>query len=115
MGRDNGQCGLYRIIRKDQISAPIENFFSRKARATFVEFGAPVYATTPQQGRGNLEPHAEIMQFLSVDDTMKAFRLWKDSKVVVSRNIRPRENVSIQYSEPLKQTTILNEKDGKRQ
>ena len=98
-----------RIIRKDQSCAPIELFFLRKARATFVEFGAPVYATTPQQGRGKMEPHAELMQFLSVDDTAKRFRLWNGSKVVVSRNIRPRENLTINYSEPLRQTAILKD------
>lgn len=103
-----------RIIRKGETSAPIEIFFSRKARATFVEFGTSVYATTPKQGRGKLDPHAEIMQFLSVDDTMKGFRLWDGSKVVISRNIRPRENFSTNYLEPLRETELLQNVDNNR-
>lgn len=95
-----------RIIRKDKIHSPIELFFAKKARATFMEFGQQVYVTTPRQGRGKLEPHAEVMRFLSVDDNAKGFRLWNGSKIIVDRNIKPRENFKIEYKNPLQDRPI---------
>lgn len=97
-----------RIHRKNQKLSPIELFFGRKARATFIEFGRPVYVTTPRQGRGKLEPRAEVVKFLSVDDNAKGFRLWNGRKIVVERNIKPKLNISVDYMSPLLQTPVCN-------
>lgn len=96
-----------RIVRKENSFAPIERFFGKQAKATFIEFGRNVYVTTPQQGRGKLEPRAEVMRFLSVDDKAKGFRLWNGSKIIVSRNIRPKLDTEIIYSEPLIQSSSI--------
>lgn len=95
-----------RIVRKNRKFAPIELFFNKKARATFIEFGKPVYVTTAKQGRSKLEPRAEIMKFLSVDDNAKGFRLWNGSKIVIERNIRSKADLKLNYRTPLSETVI---------
>lgn len=92
-----------RIIRANQKHSPIELFMGRKARAEFIEFGRPVYVTTLKQGRAKYDPHAEIMRFLSVDDHQKGFRLWNGKKVIVERNVKPKTNVTISYTESMTQ------------
>ena len=89
-----------RIVRKDEILAPIELFFnSRISKPFFMEFGNPVFVTTIQSTRSKLSPHATVMKFLSVDNTHKGFRLWDGSKIVINRNIRPKTNLNIEFNE----------------
>lgn len=95
-----------RITRKSRKFAPIELFFGKRARATFIEFGKSVYVTTGKQSRGKLDPHATIMKFLSVDDNAKGFRLWNGSKVIVNRNIKPKADTEIGYNDPIRNIPI---------
>lgn len=97
-----------RIIRSGKSSCPIELFMGRKARATFMEFGRPVYVTTLKQGRGKYDPHAEIMRFLSVDDNQKGFRLWNGSKIIIERNVKPKTDVTISYVDSMTNIPLQN-------
>lgn len=98
----NAVYTLNRIVRPGKSAAPIELFFGKKARATFIEFGAPVYVNTIKPGRGKLDPHAKIMKFLSVDDHSKGFRVWDGKRVVISRNVRAKLNAAeTAYRNPL--------------
>jgi gag-polypeptide of LTR copia-type/Integrase core domain len=99
-----------RIVRKGKSAAPIELFFNKNARASFIDFGSPVYVNIHKQGRGKFDPRAEVMKFLSVDDNTKGFRLWTGKRVIVECNIRSKEcdkNVSYQY--PITDKPILKE------
>lgn len=98
-----------RIIRKGKEASPIEIFFDKKARANFLEFGAPVYVNTKKHNRGKLDPRAVVMRFLSVDDHSKGFRLWTGEKVIIDRNIRPKANVEIEYKDPLRKIDLKTE------
>lgn len=98
-----------RIVHKGRSLPPIELFFRRVSKSTFFEFGRQVYVTTPKQGRGKLAPRAEVMKFLSVDDHRKGFRVWNGSKVVVTRNLRPKLDVNIPYEYPLTKTIALED------
>lgn len=77
-----------RIVRNGKSASPIELFFGKKARATFIEFGAPVYVNSIKPGRGKLDPHATEMKFLSVDEHSKGFRVWDGKRVILSRNVK---------------------------
>ena len=89
-----------RIVRKDETLAPIEIFFNSKvSKPFFMEFGYPVFATTIKSTRNKLSPRATVMKFLNVDSTRKGFRLWDGSKIIVNRNIRPKTNLSVTFSE----------------
>lgn len=100
-----------RIIRPGRSATPIELFFQKKARSTFVEFGAPVYVNTVKPGRGKLDPHATTMKFLSVDDHSKGFRVWDGKRVIISRNVKPKLNAAVmEYKNPLTSLS-LNEED----
>lgn len=91
-----------RIIRKGNSASPIEIFFGKKARAFFIEFGAPVYVNTVKPGRGKLDPHAVEMKFLSVDEHSKGFRVWDGNRVIVNRNVKPKLNSpAIEYKPSL--------------
>lgn len=98
-----------RIIRKGQKSSPIEIFFNKKANGIFLEFGSQVYVNTKKHNRGKYDPRAVVMRFLSVDDNSKGFRLWTGNKVIISRNVRPKINIELDYENPLTDINLRNE------
>ncbi|CRK92340.1 CLUMA_CG005946, isoform A [Clunio marinus] len=42
-----------------------------------------------------------IMKFLSVDDNAKGFHLWNGSRITISRNIKQKVDLIINYTDPL--------------
>lgn len=90
-----------RIVRKKKNATPIELFFNKKAKATFVEFGTEVYVMTQKHERSKFDPHGKLVKFLSVDDNSKGFRLWNGKKIFVDRNVATKRNQKILYKSPL--------------
>lgn len=96
-----------RIIRKDKEASPIEIFFNKRAKGTFLEFGSQVYVNTKKHNRGKFDPRATVMRFLSVDDRSKGFRLWTGKTVVIDRNIRPKLNANLDYEDPITNIDLI--------
>ncbi|CRL01379.1 CLUMA_CG014779, isoform A [Clunio marinus] len=42
-----------------------------------------------------------FMKFLSVDDNAKGFHLWNGSRITISRNIKQKVDLIINYTDPL--------------
>lgn len=79
-----------------------------------MQFGADVFVGTNIEGRQKLDPRAEKMKMLRVDDQSKGFRVWDGKRVRVERNIKfLRENQQPEVENSTKRSRNLTLVDTK--